>query len=50
LLAGADVAAGAELGAELTELVEAGDPLVELAVSEALFDAPSPEALLPTAA
>jgi hypothetical protein len=50
LLAGADEAAGAELEDELSELDEADDPLVEPVVSEELFDAPSPEALLPTAA
>ena len=47
MLAGADDAAGAELGAELPELVEAEDPLVEPAVSEELFDALSLAPLLP---
>jgi len=50
LLGGADEAAGAKLGAELPELVEADDPLVEPVDSEELFDAPSPEPLLPPAA
>ena len=50
LLVGAGEAAGAELGAELPELVEADDPLVEPAVSEELFDGSSPEPLLPLAA